>query len=85
MSVKLVISTPKGYKRGNPVAGFPARLIDEDTGKLLPGVGEINVRMPVSGCVTVSAEIAISKIEVVEEDPKTAQELTAPKDSKPAT
>ena len=83
MSVKLVISTPKGYKRGNPVAGFPARLMDEDTGKLLPGVGEINVRMPVAGCVTVTAEISISKIEVVEEDPKTAQELIAAKDSKP--
>lgn len=84
MSVKLVISTPKGYKRGNPVAGFPARLIDDETGKVLPGVGEINVRLPVAGCVTVTAEISVSKIEVVEEDPKATQEQSATKETKPA-
>jgi hypothetical protein len=74
--LKLVLSSPKGHKRGNPVGNFPARLIDTETGKVVPGVGEITLRSCGSN-MTVTAQVSICAVETAEEDPAKPPEAPA--------
>jgi hypothetical protein len=65
--LKLVISRANGHKGGRPLVGAPARLVNVDTGEVVPGITHIQLNFPVKGVISCTAEIQISNIEFAED------------------
>ena len=64
----LLISKPIGHKRGEPIVGFPSRLVDPETRLPIDGVGQITLNIPVKGMLTCTAQVSLGGIEIIAED-----------------